>query len=380
MSYRFLAKVLVGVSVLAMAGCASEMVEEDENLDMSAQELASNGYIVVFSPGTNARGRSAELASAHGLAVGHVYENAIKGFSFRGSAAAAEQIAKNPDVAYIERDEVVHLPPFEMVDMAKPGSGGGGSGSQVTPWGITRVGGPGDGTGKTAWVIDTGIDFTHPDLNVDTARSANFARGNSADDGNGHGTHVSGTIAAINNGSDVVGVAAGATLVAVRVLDNSGSGTTSGVIAGIDYVAANANGKNGDVANMSLGGGFNQSLNDAVTNAASKGIKFAVAAGNDGANATNYSPASVSHSNVYTVSAIGTNDCLTSWSNYGSPVDVAAPGASILSTRNGGGTTTMSGTSMASPHVAGLLLLGAVHSDGNACGDPDGKADPIGHR
>jgi subtilisin family serine protease len=379
MSYRYIAATLfMGASLLTVAGCTSDVGDVGEaDLGESVEELASNGYIVVLKDGTPAQERASEVAAAHGVTIGHVYKHALQGFSFRGSAQAAEQIAKRSDVAYIEPDGVATLPDdlFETTG-GKPG--GGGSATQTTPWGITRIGGAGDGTGKTVWIIDTGIDFEHADLKVDVGRSANFARGSSADDGNGHGTHVAGTIAALNNSLDVVGVAAGATVVAVRVLDNSGSGTWSGVIAGIDHVAAN--GKTGDVANMSLGGGYNQSLNDAVANAASKGIKFAVAAGNDGADCKNYSPASTTHSNVYTVSAIGTNDCLTSWSNYGAPVDVAAPGASILSTRNGGGTTTMSGTSMASPHVAGLLLLGALHFDGAACGDKDGKADGIGHR
>jgi len=374
MHYRNVAKILMGVSLLALAGCAGEVSEED--LGETAEELASNGYIVVFAAGTPAQERASQLAQDHGVALGYVYEHSIQGFSFRGSAEAAERIAQHRDVAYIEPDGVVTLPSDLVETAGQPGDVG--PLAQTTPWGITRVGGPGDGTGKTAWVIDTGIDFQHTDLNVDTARSANFARGKSADDGNGHGTHVAGTIAAINNAADVVGVAAGATVIAVRVLDNSGSGTISGVIAGVDHVAAN--GKSGEVANMSLGGSLNNSLNNAVINAAGKGVKFAVAAGNSGADAKNFSPASANHTNISTVSAIGQNDCLASFSNFGTPVDVAAPGVGVLSTRNGGGTTTFSGTSMASPHVAGLLLLGALHFDGTACGDPDGDPDGIGHR
>jgi len=138
------------------------------------------------------------------------------------------------------------------------------------------------------------------------------------------------------------------TLVAVRVLDNSGSGTTSGVIGGIEYVA-----------NMSLGGGFSQALNDAVT-AAAGGVLFALAAGNESTDASTRSPASAEHPNIYTVSAIGQDDCLATFSNFGSPVDVAAPGVGVLSTKKGGGTTTFNGTSMAAPHVAGLLLLGTL--------------------
>jgi subtilisin family serine protease len=160
--------------------------------------------------------------------------------------------------------------------------------------GYNTGGRPGTGTGKTAWVIDTGIDLNHADLNVDANRSRNFVtRGkDSPADGNGHGTHVAGTIGAIDNNIDVVGVAANATLVAVRVLDNSGSGYYSWVIAGVDYVASAA--KSGDVANMSLGGPPSDSSRQCrIKNAAEKGIKFSIAAGNSSADAINYSPARV---------------------------------------------------------------------------------------
>jgi subtilisin family serine protease len=229
-------------------------------------------------------------------------------------------------------------------------------------------------------VIDTGIDLDHPDLNVNNALSATFVpRTSSANDDNGHGSHVAGTIAAINNTIGVVGVAAGAEVVAVKVLDRRGSGAYSTIIAGVDYVSANAT--SGDVANMSLGGPAYTELDNAVLAAAGKGIKFALAAGNESTLASTKSPARVNHANVFTVSAVGTNDAWAYFSNYGNPpVDFAAPGVSIYSCYKGGGYTTMSGTSMASPHVAGLLLWGNVGTDGNAVGDPDGNADPIAHK
>ncbi|MGQ0560380.1 MAG: S8 family serine peptidase, partial [Gemmatimonadota bacterium] len=202
----------------------------------------------------------------------------------------------------------------------------------------------------------------------------------SPEDGHGHGTHVAGTVAAINNTIDVVGVAANAFVCAVRVLDNSGSGTWEGVINGVNHVAAN--GVAGEAANMSLGGsGSNATLEKAVQDAAAKGIKFSLAAGNDGAFAGDFTPARTEGTNIFTISAIDSNDCMPSWSNWGNPpVDYAAPGVSVLSTKKGGGTTTMSGTSMAAPHAAGVLLLGNPTSDGFAQCDPDGNPDPIIHR
>ena len=350
-------------------------------------------YIVVLKEGTISLGKS--KAAVSGLAarimadnavtegtVELVYTHALAGFMARMSAVDAIKLEADPRVKYVEQDRVIVLAP-------PPGKGkpakddGDGQTPQETPWGITRVGGTTSGSVHKAWVIDTGIDLKHDDLNVDVSLSANFVtRGkDSPQDGHGHGTHVAGTIAALDNTIDVVGVAAGATLVAVRVLDNRGSGFYSWVIAGVNYVAANAS--DGDVANMSLGGPPSQALDDAVLGAAGNGILFSLAAGNSGDDASKYSPARVGHTNVYTISAIGEVDCLTSWSNYGTPVDFAAPGLGILSTKKGGGTTTMSGTSMSAPHVAGLLLLGIVNSDGLVCigSDPDGDEgrDPIAH-
>jgi subtilisin family serine protease len=245
-----------------------------------------------------------------------------------------------------------------------------------------------DGTGRTAWIIDTGIDLDHPDLNVDLARSVNFVNTgkNSPDDANGHGTHVAGTIGARDNDFGVVGVAAGANVVAVRVLDRNGSGAYSWVIAGVDYVAQTA--AAGDVANMSLGGPPSDALDLAVSSAASQGVLFSLAAGNESAPASESSPARVEHLNAYTVSAVDETDCFAWFSNYGAPpVDVAAPGVAINSTFRRGGYEVLNGTSMAAPHVAGVLLLGELSTLGQVApaencvdgGDPDGDPDPIAH-
>lgn len=349
-------------------------------------------YIVVFKDGATlrtsenatyaqrierVRDMTQGLMSDNGISnfkITQTFGQAVKGVTVSLTQKEAESLRYDARVAYVEPDRIVML--------GKPGTGGGtGGGAQETPYGIARVGSA-SGAGKTAWVVDTGVDLDHPDLNVDVSRSVSmFTSGRdagSADDNNGHGTHVAGTIAAKNNSTGVIGVAYDATVVAVKVLDSRGSGAYSGVIAGVDYVAAN--GSAGDVVNMSLGGPVSQALDDAIIAAAGKGIKFALAAGNESTDANNSSPARVNHANVYTVSAMDSGDRFASFSNYGNPpVDYCAPGVNIKSTWKGGGYNTISGTSMASPHVAGLLLLGNVATSGYVQNDPDGTPDPIAH-
>lgn len=310
----------------------------------------------------------------------HAYGNSIKGFALKADAATIEELKADKDILSVEEDKFIILGPGNGNGN---GGGGGGSQSQTTPWGITRVGGAGDGTGKRVWVIDSGVDLDHPDLNVDASLSQSFLSGGgpsaSADDQNGHGTHVAGTIAALNNNIGVVGVAPNASVVSIRVLDRRGSGSLSGVIAGVNYVAAN--GSAGEVANMSLGGGVSTSLDAAVANAAStSGVKFVLAAGNESDDANNHSPARVNGPNIYTISAMNSGDNWASFSNYGAAVDYCAPGVSIESTWKDGGYNTISGTSMAAPHAAGILLLGNITTSGFVNGDPDGNADPIAHR
>ncbi len=355
----------------------------------NAQEEAATSFIFVFRsdfPADRVPEEAVRLTTEHSGAVRHTFKVALKGFSATLSAQAAARLAeRNPQIAYHERNGVVSAidQANETAAEVRGGSGKPGSSEppQIVPYGILRVGGPIGGSGRHAWVIDTGIDLDHPDLVV--GAGANFVlRGkNSPDDGNGHGTHVAGTIAAVDNTVDVVGVAAGAAVHPVRVLDNSGFGTIDGVVAGVDYVAANADPARGDAVNMSLGAaGHFQSLHDAIVNTANLGIRFAVAAGNDASNAGGFEPAHIDHPNVYTVSAIDNADVFAYFSNYGNPpIDFAAPGVSIVSTAKGGGVTTMSGTSMATPHVCGLLLLGIPRTSGNALQDPDGTPDPIVH-
>ncbi len=354
-------------------GAASYIVVLNDNFDAST-DLASvkdykqrkevmSGYLNRFLNGNGVGNDQLD----------HVYTNVYMGFSARLSPPQLERLQNDPRVKYVEADQIVTL--------GKPSKPAPTPPDQTTPWGITRVGGGStyNGSGK-AWIIDTGIDLDHPDINVNTTLSKTFInRTTTADDDNGHGSHCAGIIAAKNNTIGVVGVAAGATVVAVKVLDRRGSGSWSGVIAGIDYVAANAG--DGDVANLSLGGGVSTTVDNAVIALGASGVKVAIAAGNESTDANFSSPARANGPNLYTVSAMDSNDNWAYFSNYGNPpVDFCAPGYSILSCYKNGGYTTMSGTSMAAPHVAGLLLLGPIHADGTVNGDPDLNPDPIAHK
>ncbi len=312
-------------------------------------------------------------------AVKNVYAYTVEGFSGTLNETQLVQLSQDSRVQSIEQDYLIILAPPPGKGPNKGGDdGGGGSPSQTTPYGITRVNGGGAYTGNgKAYVLDSGVDLDHPDLNVASFGFNAFTSGKdgrSLDDGNGHGTHVAGTIAAIDNNIGVIGVAPGATVVAVKVLSSRGSGSYSGVIAGVDYVGAN--GSNGDVANMSLGGPISEAL-DAAVRDASGTVAFALAAGNEAQDANNSSPARANGPNIYTVSAMDSNDNFASFSNFGSAVDYCAPGVGIASTWKSGGYNTISGTSMASPHVAGILLLGNISTSGFVNNDPDGNADPI---
>jgi hypothetical protein len=311
-------------------------------------------------------------------AVGTLYTHALAGFVINTTAAKAAELAADKRVKYIEQDREVRLPDLKIEDE------GVNTEAQSTPWGITRVGGAGSGAGLSRWafVVDSGIDLDHPDLTVSTQYSRTFVNeSGGADDRNGHGTHVAGTIAARNNTIGVVGVAAGATVVAVKVFTASGSSANSIIISGIDYVAQTA--LAGDVANLSLGGGASTATDDAVRRCASRGIRMALAAGNEAQNANNVSPARTNGTNIWTISAHDINDRFASFSNFGNPpVDFCAPGVSVNSTYLNGGYARLSGTSMATPHVAGILLLnnGTIGSRGNVIGDPDGNADVMARR
>jgi subtilisin family serine protease len=334
-----------------------------------------DSYIVVFKDGVQRPAAAAnEHARANGLQLRFVYTSAIKGYAaVIPNDRALQRVENDPRVDYVEHDQVVRAE------------------EQVLPWGMNRIDADisstlaGNGTADVgtnpdntpqdvrnvhAYIIDTGIDTDHTDLNVGIHVNPSGAGGGN-EDCNGHGTHVAGTVAAIDNTQDVVGVAPDAPLTAVKVLGCSGSGSTSGVIEGVDWVTQNA--QKPAVANMSLGGGVSQAEDDAVRKSADSGIFYSIAAMNNGANACNYSPARAGRTKnadgtwnkdngIMTVAATNSSNEEASWSNYGPCVDIWAPGVNVKSTKLGGGTTLMSGTSMAAPHVGGG---GALYLSGN---------------
>ncbi len=315
-----------------------------------------------------------DIRAKHNFRVGVIYGKALRGFSATISDVDLEKIKNDPRVDFISPDYEVSID------------------AQILPTGINRINAEPSlphtttGAGVQVAVIDTGIYLTHPDLKTNILGGKNCSTGSSKNyrDGNGHGTHVAGTIAAINNGVGVVGVAPGAKLWSVRVLNNSGSGSWSSVICGIDFVTskAPANGGSITVANMSLGGfgvsdnncgkTNNDALHKAICRSRDAGVTYVVAAGNDGINADSQVPAAYDDA-VITVSALadsdgtgggtgaitsyGPDDTFASFSNYGSVVDIGAPGVKIYSAWKGGTYNTISGTSMASPHVAGAAAL-----------------------
>lgn len=300
----------------------------------------------------------------------HLFGGKFRAMALKLNAEEVEKLRKDPSIESVEPDRIVSIAScYTEIN------------TQSIPWGVNRVGGFTDASGKNVWIIDTGVDLDHPDLNVDASKCKSFISGTTPEDDHGHGTHVAGTIAAKNNYVGVVGVAANARVIALKVMDASGKGSMSNVISAVNWVKQN--GKAGDVVNMSIGGDISPILDQAVADAAEKGILFAIAAGNTASDATNSSPAGVNHKNVFTVSAMNVEDSWASFSNYGTTcVDYCAPGVNIPSTHKNGGYATMSGTSMATPHLAGILVVNGnnIKTDGFVKNDPDSKQDPIAHK
>jgi subtilisin family serine protease len=337
---------LAAINLIACGGAAQMEEQEPQNLGVDVGELAAQAdekgkipghYIVRLKDDVD----PSEVMQLHGLAANFQYRAAFKGFAGAIPEARLAALKADSRVLYIEQDQAVQI------------------NAQTIPWGISNtaattsstLAGNGSGavSGPTVFVIDTGVSAV-ADLN--RVGHVNYAGGKN-DDCHGHGTHVAGTVGAKDDTNLVVGMAPGVAIYGVKVLSCAGSGTNSGVIAGMDFVANSTAARK--VANMSLGGGFSQAVNDAAANMVNNDVAVAVAAGNDGADASTKSPASAP--SVLTVAAHDSGNVNASWSNFGSLVDLSAPGVSVLSTSRSGGTATMSGTSMASPHVAGALAL-----------------------
>ena len=288
------------------------------------------------------------LEKALGFRADHVYSAALRGFAARLTDQQIDLLNRHPWVAYIEPDGIMRTK------------------AQEIPWGIDRIEADlssshaGDGLGAISnvavYIIDSGIDSGQGDLNVAAHVKLLPFPDFLNTDCRGHGTHVAGTASAMDNDLDVVGVAPGAALAGIKVLSCLGTGPTSAVIKGVDLVTAN--GPQPGVVNMSLGGAASEALDAAVTNSVNAGFFYAVAAGNESTDACNGSPSRLGPiDGLMTVAATDTNEQEPGFSNYGNCVDIWAPGVSILSTRLGGGTQVLSGTSMASPHVAGAAAL-----------------------
>lgn len=340
-------------------------------------------------------------ANQAGGKVLHTYRNIFNGFAIRIPEPALEKLIEgNPRITGCTQATYVGLPDAGTAARGAPrpdggggpggggGGGGGGNGGgsdQTTPWGIARVG-IGVANGRTAFVVDTGVSNTTGDLNViqrkEFLTSETFGgNANSVDDLNGHGTHVAGTIGAIDNAVGVVGVAQGAPIYSVRVLDSVGVAPDSDVAAGLDHVMGVASA--GDVVNLSLVADPGSTVLDAGVYALAEiGVYVVMAAGNDGVSVDSnaVSPAYNNATNLFTVSAVDKRDNLANFSNYGASIDYAEPGVRILSLTPGGGTTNKDGTSMAAPHLSGILLTtgGGIGDGGAIKRDKDSTAEQVG--
>ena len=398
------------VSALALGG-STIAAGPAASTTATATAAAGGGYVVVLEDDAVARSVARSHADRFGFDVGHVYSSALQGYSATMPSGVASVVAALPGVDSIQEDT-----PVQATAQTTP-TGINRSDADLSP--TARIDGVDQRVDVDVAVIDTGVDLDHPDLNVHRAGARNCSMlALSADDDHGHGSHVAGTIGALDNGTGVVGVAPGARIWPVKVLNALGSGMNSDVICGIDYVTSKAS--EIEVVNMSLGGAGtddgncgntnNDAMHRSICAAVGAGLTFVVAAGNDSADAKAFTPAA--YNEVITVSALADfngepgggaastcradqDDTFASFSNHGADVDLIAPGVCIFSTSMNGRYATLSGTSMASPHVAGgaaliaatdpsatpaqvrSRLLGSGTTAWNDVDDPDPAKEPL---
>ena len=358
-------KSLLALAITCSMGSVSVFAATSQLITVDAEKRIDNQYIVVFKQApVSIALQGQDLATLTESLVNETVNmsnanllqtyssSAIQGMLVTADKKQLAAILQNPNVDFVEQDQIISIDPMLSAEAAQSGA----------VWGLDRIDQRGlplngnynynfSGSNVTAYIIDTGVAINHNEFGGRARHGWDFV-GNDSDatDCNGHGTHVAGTI-----GGSTYGVAKNVDVVGVRVLGCTGSGANSGVIAGINWVANNATGPS--VANMSLGGGISTATDNAVNNAVASGITFVVAAGNDNANACNYSPARAV--NAITVGSTTRSDSRSSFSNYGNCLDIYAPGSSIKSAwyNSNTATKTISGTSMASPHVAGVAAL-----------------------
>jgi serine protease len=364
MENQMVQKHKIALAVLAALSTLPIQSQAAELLLIDSSKAIKDNYIVVFNTPSvlNLQDVSALadfstqqaniLATNYDISVVKNFGSALNGVLINANAKQIAELQNDPKIKYIEQDQMMSISPVITA-----------SGNQGSPtWGLDRIDQRDlpldnnyhydfDGSGVTAYVVDTGVLTSHNEFGGRASSGYDFIDNDfDATDCNGHGTHVAGTI-----GGSSYGVAKNVNIVGVRVLNCSGSGSNSGVIAGINWVKNNASGPS--VANMSLGGGASQATDDAVNAAVAAGISFVVAAGNDNSNACNYSPARAA--NAVTVGSTTSSDSRSSFSNYGTCLDIYAPGSSITSAwyTSNSATNTISGTSMAAPHVAGVAAV-----------------------
>ncbi|MEU2115596.1 S8 family serine peptidase [Streptomyces sp. NPDC016459] len=336
-------------SLSTLPAVASPATAEGVIENAGAEGTIAGSYIVTLEESAQAetaKGRA--VAAEYGAKIKKTYTAALNGYNVELSEAQAKKLAADPAVKSVVQNRVFRI---NATQPSPPSWGLDRLDQRALPLNQSYTYPDTAGQGVTAYIIDTGVRISHSDFGGRAFNGFDAVdNDNVAQDGNGHGTHVAGTVAGTAHG-----VAKKAKIVGVRVLDNNGSGTTAGVVAGIDWVTRNA--VKPAVANMSLGGGVDSTLDTAVRNSIASGVTYAVAAGNSNANASNYSPARVAE--AITVGSTTNTDARSSFSNYGTVLDVFAPGSSITSAWNTGdsATNTISGTSMAAPHVAGAAAL-----------------------